>query len=102
MTHLGPVANDTHMNTDVVLLGRTRQGEWVVLIVRDLRTADEYVLACSNWRVFFLDLDLEDFRGVLFDLGDICDVAGCSQCRIQVRMGMRVLASSLLAVCAVV
>ena len=46
------------------------------LEVRDLRAADENVLASAGSRLLLLDLELHDVRRVLDDLGNVGAVAG--------------------------
>ena len=46
------------------------------LEVRDLRDVDEDVLSGTSLGLLLLDLDLDDVRRVLDDLGDVGTVAG--------------------------
>lgn len=59
------------MYGDVVLLGRRREGEGVVLPDRDLRATEEDVLTSTRRGVLLLNLDLADVAGVVDDLGHV-------------------------------
>lgn len=72
----GPVTDDAHVHADIVLLGRTRQGERVILEMANFWTVDKHILARSGRRVFLLDLHFEDFRGMEDDLGNVRYVSG--------------------------
>ena len=50
------------------------ESERVPLEVRDLRAAQENVLASASGRLLLLDLDFHDFRRMLNDLRDVCPV----------------------------
>lgn len=56
------------MDRDVVLLGRARQRERVVLPQRHGRAAEEDVLSRARLGVLLLDLDLAHVARVLDDL----------------------------------
>lgn len=67
---LGKVSDDTHVDTDVVLLGCAGKCERVPLPERDLGTAEENVLSSQGTAVVLLDLDLDDLGGVEDDSRD--------------------------------
>ena len=50
------------------------ESERVPLEVRDLRAAQENVLASASGRLLLLDLDFHDFRRMLNDLRNVCPV----------------------------
>ena len=50
------------------------ESERVPVEVRDLRAAQENVLASASGRLLLLDLDFHDFRRMLNDLRNVCPV----------------------------
>ncbi|KAF4511985.1 hypothetical protein G6O67_001176 [Ophiocordyceps sinensis] len=71
----GKVALAAHVDGNVVLLGRARQGKGMVLPQRHGGAAKEDVLAGARLCVFLLDLDLAHLAGVLDHLGNVRLVA---------------------------
>ena len=67
----GEVTHNADVNADVVLLRGGRDGEGMPLETRDLGAVEEEVLARLVPHGGLLDLDLNDFGGVLDNLGDV-------------------------------
>ena len=67
---LGEIADDTHMDRQVILLWGTGQRERMPLPQRDLGAAQKDVLAGQCMCVFLLDLNLDDLGGMQDDTGN--------------------------------
>lgn len=67
---LGKVSDDTHVDTNVVLLGCAGECKRMPLPERDLGAAEEDVLSSQSAAIVLLDLNLDDLGRVEDDSGD--------------------------------
>ena len=62
------VPNTPDMNTDILLLRRTRERKWMILPKTNLWTTQENILPGLGLEILLPDLDLTYPRGMLNDL----------------------------------